>query len=254
MVELQPQNPTLSSAPSPSSSSPISLSQAGSSSSTNQCHYRGVTCFCSMDQHHVNPSLNPSLHLHIDWNCEMLKILGLSFHRYHRYLTCSCGSFLPLNKLVHHYKKDHSDILHDQLKIYANKKFIPLIEHFATSFDILCDQTAVNFTPMTFCGPIAGISPPIKCCTCLAYGVSLKDRYVAKKHWGSSCKKAASSTLAPSERMEECWEQHSFLQGRDPAYMMVPHNLLDNPVPLQPSLPGPSESPAEHTRYLMDWT
>ena len=56
-VELQPQNPTLSSAPSPSSSSPISLSQAGSSSSMNQCHYRGVTCFCSMDQHHVNPSL-----------------------------------------------------------------------------------------------------------------------------------------------------------------------------------------------------
>ena len=99
-----------------------------------------------MDQHHVNPSLNPSLHLHIDWDCEMLKILGLSFYRYHRYLTCSCGSFLPLNKLVHHYKKDHSDILHDQLKIYANKEFIPLIEHFATSFDILCDQTAVNFT------------------------------------------------------------------------------------------------------------
>ena len=119
---------------------------------------------------------------------------------------------------------------------------------------ILCDQTTVNFTPMTFCGPIAGISPPIKCCTCLAYGVSLKDRYVAKKHWGSSCKKAASSTLAPSERVEECWEQHSFLQGRDPAYVMVPHNLLNNPVPLQPSLPGPSESPAEHTRYLMDWT
>lgn len=229
-------------------------SQPGPCGSTdNECCYKGVTCSCSVDQHRVDPSLSASSPLHIDRGCEILKVLGLSFHRYHRYLICGCGSFLPLGKLVDHYKKDHPDMLRDALKRYANKELIPIIGHFATSFDIPRDQTTVNFTPATFNGPIAGITPPSKRYTCLACGVSLKSEHVARVHWGSSCKRAASSTLAPSQRFQEHWAQPSFIlgpggSGRGSNYVGVPHNELENDVTPQPNATR-SDPPAE--RYLV---
>jgi hypothetical protein len=205
-----------------------------------------------MDQHRVDPSLSASSPLHIDRRCEILKVLGLSFHRYHRYLICGCGSFLSLGKLIDHYKKEHPDMLRDALTRYANKELIPIISHFATSFNIPHDQTNVSFTPATFNGPIAGITGPTKRYTCLACGVSLKSELVAKVHWRNSCKGAASSTLAPSQRLQEHWAQRSFVPGpggsRGTSYVVVPHNELEDYVTLQPNT-SISESPAE--RYTV---
>jgi hypothetical protein len=247
--------PTPPSSPSPQASF-VSPPSASHGSTENQCRYKGVACFCTTDQHRVDPSLSASSSLHVDRNCKIMDVLGLSFHRYHRYLICGCGCFLPIGKLIDHYKREHPDILRDQLARYANKELLLIVEHFVASFDIPSDQTAISFTPTTFNGPIAGIAEPVRRFTCLACGVSLKSDFVAKKHWTGSCKAAQNSTLDRSERTREEWTQFPFGpfffadKSKRMGCVVVPHNRLDNtPIPVQPDPPSASGSPAE--RYLV---
>ena len=232
-------------------STPLAPSQ--SSSTENACQYKGVTCRCTSDHHCVDPSLPASSPLRVDQSCELMKTLGLSFHRYHRYLICPCGCFIPMGKLIRHYKKAHPDKLREQLTRYANKELLPVIKHFAASLNIPCDQTAIQFTPSTFNGPIAGITKPVKRVTCLACGVTLKNDYVAKRHWHSSCKAASGSTLSSSQRRLEHSAQLPFLirdaGNKKGTYVMVPDDQLDDaPIPAQSSTSAPGP-PAE--RYVV---
>jgi len=140
----------------------------------NECEYRGVACSCTEASHLVDHLLPASSTLHVDRNCEILKLLGLSFHRYHHYIICTCGFFLPLDDFIDHLKKNHADKLPNNLPRYANKELLPIIQHFATSFGVSVNQSTMEFTASTFNGPIAGISKPVKCPTCVACGLSLK--------------------------------------------------------------------------------
>lgn len=81
-----------------------STSPSPDPSESNICSYNGKTCSCTAAMHERDPSISSSSELHIDRDCEIMKVLGLSFHRRHRFLICECGSLLPLGDLLMHYK------------------------------------------------------------------------------------------------------------------------------------------------------
>ena len=195
----------------------------------NKCQYRGVACSCTEASHLTNHSLSASSPLHVDQSCEILKLLGLSFHRYHRYLICTCGCFLPMGNFIDHFKKAHPDKLRDSLSRYANKELRPVIRHFVASFGVSADQSIVEFTASTFNGPIAGIAKPVMRPTCVACGLSLKNDDVVKSHWRTSCKGDRDRNLPRSQRTEMKFAQRPFFVSKtgnkSGTYVAVPHDL-----------------------------
>jgi hypothetical protein len=178
----------------------------------------------------------------------MLKLLGLSFHRYHRYLICECDCFLPMDNFIDHLKKAHTDKLRDNLKRYANKELLPIIQHFTASFGIPADQSTVEFTASTFNGPIAGIAKPVERPACVACGLSLKNDDVVKTHWRVTCKGNRDSNLPRSQRTQVKFAQRPFLVSKtgnkSGIYVIVPHDLSLDGTPIS-AQSGASASPAE---------
>jgi hypothetical protein len=195
----------------------------------NKCQYRGVACSCTEASHLIDHSLPACSPLHVDQNCEILKLLGLSFHRYHRYLICPCGCFLPIGNFIDHFKKAHPDKLRDSLPRYANKELRPIIRHFAASFGVSADQSIVEFTAPTFNGPIAGIAKPVMRPTCVACGLSLKNDDVVKTHWRTTCKGDRNRNLPRSQRTQMKFAQRPFFVSKtgnkSGTYVTVPHDL-----------------------------
>jgi hypothetical protein len=215
----------------------------------NECRYRGVVCSCAEVSHLIDHSLPASSPLHIDRDCEILKLLGLSFHRYHRYLICTCGCFLPMDNFIDHFKKTHADKLRDGLPRYANKELLPIIHHFTTSFGISVNQSAVEFAASTFNGPIAGIAKPVKRPTCVACGLSLKNNDVVKTHWRTTCKGNRDLNLPRPQRTQMNFAQRPFLisktGNKSGTYVVVPHDLPPDGAPISSAQSGASVSPAE---------
>jgi hypothetical protein len=209
--------------------SPDSESTDGNLPKSNKCQYRGVSCSCTEASHLIDHSLPASSPLHVDHDCEILKLLGLSFHRYHRYLICTCGCFLPMDNFIDHFKKAHADKLRDNLSRYANKELLPIIRHFAASFGVSVDQSTVEFTASTFNGPIAGIAKPVIRPTCVACGLSLKNDDVVKTHWRTTCKGNRNLNLPRSQRTQMKFAQRPFLisktGNKSGTYVIVPHDL-----------------------------
>jgi hypothetical protein len=199
------------------------------------CYYNGAVCGCTEDDHRLDPSLPASSEDHIDASCKIVENLGLKFHRYHRYLFCYCGSFIPLNKLLAHLKDKHLHVLPGSTKWSGGRNFPIALEHLAKTCGIPENQAAVEFDASEFKGPIARIKPAEERYRCLACQTLLrKDAKTPAVHWAGCRQKS------PRDGRE--WKSAVSLE-----WCQVPFSVLyvgkarhHHYVPVD----GPSRSPA----------
>jgi hypothetical protein len=134
--------------------------------------YNQRACSCTPNDHcPKNSTIGIGAALQIDRACQMLIILNLSFHLYHRYIICrSCESFIPLSRLLKHLKAVHLSLLRDGCSRTASRDFPPVVVHLARSLGISPNQDDIVFEQATLAGPIVGLKVAIhlywcsRCC------------------------------------------------------------------------------------------
>lgn len=162
------------------------------------CTFKGQTCSCSAADHHKDSYIPAQSHVHIDRRCQILNVLALSFHTYHRYIIClGCSSFVPLDDLFNHLKRYHPEILADVVRLEsqkwsfreANKNWPLVVGHFVKSLAIDPGQKTIVFTPETLNGPVHGIGKPQLRYPCPARcGHWAKDPDFSRSHYNRSCR------------------------------------------------------------------
>jgi hypothetical protein len=173
------------------------------------CTYRGVACTCTVEDHETDPSLPASSSQHIDVRCRILAILGLSFHKYHRYIICSCndGSFLPLNRFKKHMKQKHKSSLREGTR---GRDFPTIINHISTSFNISPTQLAITFDESSFNGPIDGIARPVMSPTCPVCNGHFRSQDVVRHHYSLRCQSLCGGPPLNSRSIQTRWTQYPF--------------------------------------------
>jgi hypothetical protein len=177
----------------------------------NPYKYNGVACRCAARDHICDASLPASSPLQVDNTCKLLQVLGLKFHRYYRFLICSCkgGSFLALSELKSHFKEKHKTNLRGDNTRTMNRDFPGVEAHISRSFLIAMGQTHKEFHYDSSEGLIAGISPPLQsyACpgdSCQSYLTSMQS---ASSHYYFH--HGNGRTFVPAD-IEVCWTQHPF--------------------------------------------
>jgi hypothetical protein len=209
-IDPEPQ-PVREYASKPATSSPI-------------CVYDNVTCTCTVDAHRRKPTLPPSSPEHVDDDCRILAHLGLSFHKYHRFIICPCydGSFVPLGSLKSHLKAKH----HASLRRSSGQL---VIQHIATSFDIPPLQQSVVFVKETFNGPISGIAQPILCFVCPICDGHFRSRQCVATHYREKCRQISGNVPLDVKSLRTQLTQSPF------AFMGNRSKRVQVEAPLDPS-------------------